>query len=241
MKISLNIFRSAVLCMFACLPAWGMTEELDITIAVINEGEKPAEFINRIELPSLSSLQANEDVTPIDQTADPVSEINALTDEINQELKSVVSDTQKTHIGLGELQSLPKEIIEKIPAKIVEDVIDALPENIDEVVPVLPEPVTNIVKSMHEPISETVSEKLINELETEVNQPTDIDVEIPDTQGIVEDLKENSENYQEAIKEAAKNATEINQTINEDIKNSVEDLQKQQEINDVTDGIVPVL
>tara|TARA_R110001599_G_scaffold116996_1_gene285000 strand:+ start:729 stop:1415 length:687 start_codon:yes stop_codon:yes gene_type:complete len=150
--------------------------ELDITISVIEEGETPAGFVNRLELPTLSSLNAVSTSTSnapelevVEEIESDVNEIVDVATEIGADnVRETISIDGTTNVSVGggvnvdlggnPVISLPSNIVDILdPASplqnTLQDTVDQIGGVIDTVVPSV-DSTSGIVDSL-EPTSST--------------------------------------------------------------------------------------
>lgn len=104
-----------------------VSEELDITISVIEEGETPTGFINRLALPSLETLNGTPTTLTRTPQIDSVDDITSDVSEIVDVATSIGTDTIRETISIDGTTNVNVEIggspVIALPGNIV-DILD---------------------------------------------------------------------------------------------------------------------
>lgn len=174
--------------------------ELDITISVIEEGETPAGFVNRLELPSLSTLNSvpttlsnTQQLNVVEEIESDVNEIVDVATEIGADnVRETISIDGTTNVSVGggvnvdlggnSVISLPSNIVDILdPASplqnTLQDTVDQVGGVIDTVVQSV-DPTSGIVDSLSPPIPspelEVVTDAIVDtQVDTILDTQTD--------------------------------------------------------------------
>lgn len=172
-------------------------DELDITITVMQEGETPEGFVNRIELPPLDTLSDDQtgvqaevsdiDPLPVESIQDTIDSIADLADEAAE----VVTDAIREVISIdgttgATVDVLPPGIGDLLPPDL--PLQDSLQDVLDEVLDdVVDEVVDDLVDEIVDDIVDDVVEDLVDDAVDDVSDVVD-DIVDNITDDAVDDL-----------------------------------------------------
>lgn len=112
--------------------AYSEPAELDLTITLMQPGETPEGFINRIELPPLDAIV--EPAITVEQEGVlgiVTTDVDDLTQEVQQTINTAVTDA----ISAGDVSQLPASVVELLADDVVIEVPDeVIDELVDELV-----------------------------------------------------------------------------------------------------------
>lgn len=164
-----------------------VSEELDITISVIEQGETPAGFVNRLALPSLETLnstQATLSSTPqIESVDDITSDVNEIvdvatsigTDTIRETISIDGTTNVNVEVGGSPVISLPGNIVDILdPASplqnTLQDTADQVTGIVDSLSPTLPTAGLDVASDA---VANTQLDAIVDNLEPSVNAGVD--------------------------------------------------------------------
>lgn len=123
--ITAAVFFSASGLVFAESP------ELDITITLMQPGETPEGFINRIELPLVADMDESATAAEQEDLLNTVTtDLDVLTTEVQQTINTTVTDA----ISAGDLTTLPDSVkdvlVDDLSVELPDELIDQLVDDL---------------------------------------------------------------------------------------------------------------
>lgn len=118
--------------------AFSEPAELDVTITLMQPGETPEGFVNRIELPPADAM--GESAIRVEQEGVldiTTTDIDDLTTEVQQTINTAVTDA----ISVGDATQLPASVLEvladdvviEVPDEVIDELVDDLVDELDDV------------------------------------------------------------------------------------------------------------
>ena len=147
MKVPHSISGFALIMMLTLISnnSWAQTsKELDITLSIVDEQDSPETIINRIPLPPPSTVISTEEsitassnsnsvVAPVDDAVETIhNQIENTTNEILNTTGDVLTNTLNDTISTGDLESLPKDIIDQLPEDLPGDLLPPVDDVVDD-------------------------------------------------------------------------------------------------------------
>lgn len=164
-----------------------VSSELDITISVIEQGETPTGFINRLALPSLETLNNTPatvtNTLQIESVDDITSDVNEIvdvatsigTDTIRETISIDGTTNVNVEVGGGSVISLPGNIVDILdPASplqnTLQDTADQVTGIVDSLSPTLPTAGLDVASDA---VANTQLDAIVDNLEPAVNAGVD--------------------------------------------------------------------
>ena len=191
MKLQYEIIGIALTLFLANSNTWAQADkELDITLSIVNEQDSPEAIINRIPLPPPSAViptqesitassTGNSVVTPADDAIEILH--NQVQDTTNQVLDSagdVLTNTLNDTISTGDLESLPGDIIDKLPEELPDDLLTPVDDIVDDLTGTADEALPSTEESL---------DSAIDELENPTTLPDSIEQNLPTIEPVIPD------------------------------------------------------
>lgn len=130
-----HLIRSFLAAAFLSVSGFAFAEppELDITIKLMQPGETPEGFVNRIELPLTGGADESATAAEQERVLDTVTaDLDVLTTEVQQTINTTLTDA----ISAGDLSTLPdsvKEVlVDDLPIELPDELIDQLVDDLVE-------------------------------------------------------------------------------------------------------------
>jgi hypothetical protein len=191
MKLQYKIIGVVLTALLASNITWAEADkELDITLSIVDEQDSPDTIINRIPLPPPSAVipaqesitassNGNSVVTPADEAIEILHD--QVQDTANQVLDTagdVLTNTLNDTISTGDLESLPGDIIDKLPEELPDDLLTPADDIVDDLTGTADEALPSTEESL---------ESAIDDLENTPTLPDSIEQNLPITEPLIPD------------------------------------------------------
>jgi hypothetical protein len=191
MKLQYEIIGIAFTLFLASSNTWAQADkELDITLSIVDEQDSPEAIINRIPLPPPSAVIPTQESVTVSSTANSVATQadeaietlhNHVQDTTNQALddaSDLLTNTLNDTISTGDLESLPGDIIDKLPEELPDDLLTPLDDIVDDLTDIPEETLPNATESL---------DSAIDDLENTTELPDNIEQHLPITEPVIPD------------------------------------------------------
>lgn len=191
MKLQYKIIGVVLTVLLASNTTWAEADkELDITLSIVDEQDSPDTIINRIPLPPPSAVipaqesitassNGNSVITPADEAIETLHD--QVQDTANQVLDTagdVLTNTLNDTISTGDLESLPGDIIDKLPEELPDDLLTPVDDIVDDLTGTADEALPSTEESL---------DSAIDDLENTPTLPDSIEQNLPITEPLIPD------------------------------------------------------